>query len=68
MPDVAIYRGPYLSEIIKMFEMNKLLGGTEDYRKFREDLDKGNWREFKINPGDFMSGLGSLFKKKTKLS
>ena len=51
-----------------MFEMNKLLGGTEDYRKFREDLDKGNWREFKINPGDFMSGLGSLFKKKTKLS
>ena len=51
-----------------MFELNQLLGGTEDYQKFREDLDKGNWKEFKINPRDFMSGIGSLFKEAEKLN
>ena len=64
--DVALYRGPYLGEIIEMFEMNKLSGGTDDFKQFRQDLYKGDWKKFKINPKDFMerkSGIGSLFRK-----
>jgi hypothetical protein len=66
--EISIYRGPYLSEVIKMFEENKLFGGTDDFKQFKMDLDQGNWKEFKINPRDYMSGLGALFKEKVKLS
>ena len=48
--------------------MNQLLGGSEDFEQFKKDLDKGNWKEFKINPRDYMSGIGSLFKKAEKLN
>ncbi len=50
----AIYRGPYLDEIIEMFEINKLSGGLESFEEFRSKIESGDYRGLRIDPRDFM--------------
>ena len=67
MSDTAIYRGPYLSELIKMYEVSKERGYEGTFNKFKYDLDFHPYKTL-INPKDFMDitshlkeGIGRLF-------